>query len=61
MNKELIDRRFSQIEGKISNLRYNLRGQSSKDEFNKNIDDMEELVNDLKSQIERTLTPLRNG
>lgn len=61
MNKEFIDRRFTQIESKISNLRYNLRGQSSKEEFEKNINEIEELVNDVKDTIERFSTPLRNG
>ena len=59
--KELIDRRTSQIDNKIAQLRSNLRGQSTKEDFEKNIDDLEEIVEDLKSQLERTLTPLRNG
>ena len=61
MNKDLIDRRISQMEGKIANLKYNLSGQSSKEEFNKNINDLEELLEDLKSLIDRTTNPLRNG
>jgi|TARA_R110000796_G_scaffold187714_11_gene304665 hypothetical protein len=61
MNKDLIDRRISQMEGKISNLKYNLSGQSSRDEFKKNINDLEELLEDLKSLIDRTTNPLRNG
>jgi len=49
------------MEGKISNLKYNLSGQSSRDEFKKNINDLEELLEDLKSLIDRTTNPLRNG
>ena len=61
MNKEIIDRRISQIEGGIARLRYNLRGQSSQKEFENNLNDIEETVEDLKSHLERALSPLRNG
>tara|TARA_B100001094_G_scaffold332658_1_gene405712 strand:+ start:387 stop:572 length:186 start_codon:yes stop_codon:yes gene_type:complete len=61
MNKEIIDRRISQVEGLIAGLRYNLRGQSTKQEFESNIDKLEEIVEDLKSHLERYTTPLRNG
>tara|TARA_R100001460_G_scaffold20039_1_gene41756 strand:- start:7 stop:192 length:186 start_codon:yes stop_codon:yes gene_type:complete len=61
MNKEIIDRRITQIENGIQKLRYNLRGQSSKEEFETNLNNLEETVEDLKSQLERALSPLRNG
>jgi len=61
MNKEIIDRRITQIENGIQKLRYNLRGQSSKEEFENNLNNLEETVEDLKSQLERALSPLRNG
>ena len=50
MNKEIIDRRITQIENGIQKLRYNLRGQSSKKEFESNLNNLEETVEDLKSQ-----------
>tara|TARA_B100000900_G_scaffold36556_1_gene27400 strand:- start:872 stop:1057 length:186 start_codon:yes stop_codon:yes gene_type:complete len=61
MNKEIIDRRITQIENGIQKLKYNLRGQSSKKEFETNLNNLEETVEDLKSQLERFTTPLRNG
>ena len=60
-NKELIDKRFMQIEGKLQTLKYQLRGKSSKEEFGETITKLEETVEDLKSLIERSIDPLRNG
>jgi hypothetical protein len=60
-NKELVDRRFTQIEGKIKTLKYLLSRQSPVGEFRKELDNLEEITNDLKSIIEREVTPLRNG
>lgn len=61
MNKEIIDRRISQIEGAIARLKYNLTGQSTKKDFENNLNDLEEILEDLKSHLERYSTPLRNG
>jgi|TARA_Y100000114_G_scaffold65309_1_gene59820 archaellum component FlaC len=61
MNREIIDRRISQIEGAIARLKYNLTGQSSKKDFENNLNDLEDTVEDLKSHLERVLSPLRNG
>lgn len=60
-NQRLIDRRFSQIEGKIKKLKFLLSRQSNIQEFRNEIDQMEELTIDLKSIIERESTPLRDG
>ena len=60
-NKELVDKRFMQIEGKLKTLKYQLRGQSSKEEFEETLTKLEETVIDLKSLIERSIDPLRNG
>ena len=60
-NKELIDRRFSQIEGKIKTLKFLLSRQSSVSDFKNELSNLEEIVNDLKSHVERNTTPLRNG
>lgn len=60
-NQRLIDRRFSQIEGKIKTLKFLLSRNSKKEDFVVEINQMEELVNDLKAVIERESTPLRNG
>lgn len=61
-NQELVDKRFMQIEGKLKNLKFLLtRPETKSSEFKKTIEDTEELVNDLKSILERDSTPLRNG
>ena len=60
-NKELFDRRFSQIEGKIKTLKFLLSRQSPVSEFRKELETLENTVEDLKSLIERETSPLRNG
>ena len=60
-NQELIDKRFDQIDGKIKTLNYLLSRQSSVKEFQDELKNMEDLLADLKSLIERNLDPLRNG
>lgn len=60
-NKELIDRRFSQIEGKIKTLKFLLSRQSTAQEFKTELNNLEEIVDNLKSMIEKESTPLRNG
>jgi hypothetical protein len=60
-NKELVDKRFMQIEGKLKTLKYQLGGQSSKKEFEVTLNDLNDVVADLKSLIERSIDPLRNG
>ena len=60
-NQELIDKRFSQIEGKLKTLKLLISHQTSTNEFRKEIEATEEIVNDLKSIIEREASPLRYG
>jgi len=60
-NQELVDKRFDQIEGKIKTLKYLLSRQSSVQDFKNELNQMEELVDNLKSLVERDSTPLRNG
>jgi len=60
-NQQLIDKRFDQIEGKIKTLKYLLSRQSSVQDFKNELNQMEELVDNLKSLVERDSTPLRNG
>ena len=60
-NKELVDKRFMQIEGKLKTLKYQLGGQSSKKEFEVTLNDLNNIVEDLKSIIERDLDAMRNG
>ena len=60
-NQQLIDKRFDQIEGKIKTLKYLLSRQSSVQNFKNELNQMEELVDNLKSLVERDSTPLRNG
>ena len=60
-NQQLIDKRFDQIEGKIKTLKYLLSRQSNVQDFKNELNQMEELVDNLKSLVERDSTPLRNG
>tara|TARA_B100000768_G_scaffold84381_1_gene79765 strand:+ start:5407 stop:5598 length:192 start_codon:yes stop_codon:yes gene_type:complete len=61
-NQELIDRRFMQLEAKLKtmNLLLSRPGSTSK-QFKDEINSAEEVIEDLKSIIERDTTPLRNG
>ena len=60
-NIELIDKRFSQIEGRIKTLKFLLSRQSPVGEFKKELETLENTVSDLKSIIERESSALRNG
>lgn len=60
-NQVLIDKRFDQIDGKIKILKFLLSRQSSASQFEMEINNLEEIMEDLKSLVERNLTPLRNG
>ena len=60
-NKELVDKRFMQIDGKIKTLKFLMSRQSTKEEFSKEITSLQEVVDDLKDIIEREQSPLRNG
>jgi cell fate (sporulation/competence/biofilm development) regulator YlbF (YheA/YmcA/DUF963 family) len=60
-NPQLIDKRFDQIESKIKILKFLLSRQSSINEFKRELNNMEEILADLKSLIERNIDPLRNG
>lgn len=60
-NQELIDKRFEQIEGKIKTLKFLLSRQSSVNDFKNELNQVEELVDNLKSLVEREASPLRNG
>lgn len=60
-NQVLIDKRFDQIDGKIKILKFLLSRQSPASQFEMEINNLEEIMEDLKSLVERNLTPLRNG
>jgi hypothetical protein len=60
-NKELVDKRFMQIDGKIKTLKFLISRQSTKEEFSKEIASLQEVVDDLKAIIEREQSPIRNG
>ena len=49
------------MESKIKVLKFLLSRESSVDEFKGELNNMEEILADLKSLIERNLDPLRNG
>ena len=60
-NKELVDKRIVQIEGKIKTLQHLLNGQSTSDQFKGVLNDLNEVVEDLKSILEREMDPTRYG
>ena len=60
-NKELVDKRFMQIDGKIKTLKFLMSRQSTKEEFSNEIKSLQEVVDELKAIIEREQSPLRNG
>ena len=61
-NQELIDRRFMQLEAKLKTMNLLLsRPGSTAKEFKDVIKDTEVVIEDLKSIINRDITPLRNG
>ncbi len=60
-NTQLIDKRFQQMESRIKVLKFLLSRQSSVEDFKGELNNMEEILEDLKSLIERGLDPLRKG
>ena len=60
-NKELVDKRIIQIEGKIKTLQHLLNGQSTSDQFKGVLNDLNEVVESLKSILEREMDPTRYG
>tara|TARA_R110001592_G_scaffold102154_2_gene288566 strand:- start:565 stop:753 length:189 start_codon:yes stop_codon:yes gene_type:complete len=60
-NTQLIDKRFEQMESRIKVLKFLLSRQSSVEDFKGELNNMEEILTDLKSLIERGLDPLRKG
>ena len=60
-NKELIDKRLSQLDGKLKAFRFLLNRQGSKEDFSKVLTDSENILEDLTSLVERESSPMRNG
>ncbi|MDB9847687.1 hypothetical protein OAC50_00720 [bacterium] len=60
-NRELIGRKFDQMEGKIQTLKYMLKGQSTAKEFATTVEELSTLQNDLRSIVDRDMNPLKNG
>jgi hypothetical protein len=50
-----------QIDGKLKTLKFLMSRSSTKEQFMDEIKGLTEVVDDLKSIIERQSTPLRNG
>ena len=61
INKELIDKRFMQIDAKIKTLKFILSRGESVARFKDELNNLDEIINDLKSQINRIQDPKRNG
>ena len=60
-NKELIDRKFDQIDDKIRHLHHLLNGKSTTQDFKKGLEEMSDLNMEIRSMIERDTSPLRRG
>lgn len=61
-NKELVDKRFTNIKSKVKNLDLMVaRGQSSAQDFRDGLKDLYDTIEDLESLVEREASPLRNG
>lgn len=60
-NKELVDKRFQQIDSKLKTLEFQLSRQTDVREFKATINETKELVENLRSIIEKETTPLRYG
>mgnify|MGYP003123802652 FL=1 len=61
-NKELVDKRFTNIKSKVKNLDLMVaRGQSSAQDFRNGLKDLYETIEDLESLVEREASPLRHG
>lgn len=60
-NKELIDRKLDQIDGKIRHLHHLLNGKNTAQDFKKGLVEMSDLNGELRTMIERDTTPLRRG
>jgi hypothetical protein len=60
-NKELLDRRLDQVDGKIKHLKFLIGRPSSVGEFKENLVQLEEIMMEVRSIIERDLSPLRQG
>ena len=61
VNKELIDKRFMQVDGKIKTLKFIVSRSEPVSRYKEELNNLEEILNDLKSQIERIQSPMRNG
>ena len=61
-NKELVDKRFTNIKSKIKNLDLMVaRGQSSAQDFRNGLKDLYESIEDLESIVEKEASPLKFG
>ena len=58
-NKELIDRRLSQLDGKLKAFRFHLNRQGTKEEFTQTLSETENILEDLTALIERETSPLQ--
>jgi len=50
-----------QVDGKLKTLKFLMSRNSTKEEFMNEVKGLGEIIDDLKSIIERELSPLRNG
>jgi hypothetical protein len=60
-NKELVDRRFDQIDGKLKTLKFLLGRQSTAKEFTDEVNGLQDIVDDLRSLVDKDENLLRRG
>ena len=60
-NPETISRLLERINGSLVNLKLIVKSQQPVEVYIKKIEDTEELINQLTSNLEREGNPLRNG
>tara|TARA_R100000541_G_C1853760_1_gene78083 strand:+ start:307 stop:501 length:195 start_codon:yes stop_codon:yes gene_type:complete len=60
-NPETIVRLTNKIQGNLTNLKMMVKSQQPVDSFVKKIEETENVLRDLESQIEREHAQLRNG
>ena len=60
-NKQLIDKRLSQLDGKLTAFRFHLNRQGTTQDFQKTLEETENILEDLTALVERESSPMRNG
>ena len=60
-NKGLVEKRLTQLDGKLKAFRFLLNGQGDRKQFKDTLTQAENILEDLTAIIERDSSPMRNG